>query len=649
MFVSCQSTGPGQNAAQPSGLSQKAMQLVQSAVFEVVIKKPKNDSLIYDKALDWEMVDYRIRNDDYYSIGTAFAVSPTELISAFHVINLANPSMSNNKYFIRDSGGNVSEIDKVISASNERDFIIFTAKDKTFDAYFELEQNFNVGDPVFSIGNALGEGIVVRNGLVLGTVPESEAGRWNLLKSSADGNPGNSGGPLVTPQGKVVGVVIALRDNILYSTPVEVVSGIPENTLQYRLRTSYGHFILPNNYTTVYETSVSLPKNYHEIQDFLFENYQGPYVEYMEELFSQFPEYLTGPNNYHLLSSMIDSINPGISLLDKNDDQWKIYTLNFNNYAIPNDGSLRHLNSNNDFSFVKLNIPRDVSGNDVNTNPKFLMDYILKYLRMERNLGGEKYRILSFGDPIAQGTYKDILGRTWINAQWLIEYDDSIFNMYILPLPNGPAVVWTNKPSAFTKIYDYDIKIICDHLQAAYFADFEDWEAFLELEEYIPEVLKDFSFEWNADAKEFRLGSSALSIEAGPDVFDWENTSELFIAPAYYKQDGKIEFGIREVIVRQDLQGKNSCILFKYIEPVPELGAKQAESYRDIVDGKYPLDEKAVITPKDNAGSIAAVVQTETPAAGIQYALYLYMTEPKTEENVTNRFNALRDGVRVIR
>jgi hypothetical protein len=138
-------------------------------------------------------------------------------------------------------------------------------------------------------------------------------------------------------------------------------------------------------------------------------------------------------------------------------------------------------------------------------------------------------------------------------------------------------------------------------------------------------------------------------MEAGPEVFDWQSNSELFIAPAYYKQDGKIEFGIRQVVLQQDLQGKNSCVLFKYLEPVPELGATQAESYRDIVAGKYPLDGKSVITPQSNSGSVASIIQTETPTTGIQYALYLSMTEPNTEENVANRFNALKSGVKVER
>jgi len=196
-------------------LPAKTLGLVHNAVFEVVQEKPVQDSLVYERELDWDKVPYVIRNDKYYSIGTAFAISKNELITAFHVINLSYESMVNHKYYIRDTEGKVYEVDQITGGSNEKDYLIFTVKGKTFDEFFRFERNFKAGDPVFSIGNALGEGIVMRNGLVLGTIPEEDSGRWNLLKSSADGNPGNSGGPLVNSDGKVVALVTALRDNLL--------------------------------------------------------------------------------------------------------------------------------------------------------------------------------------------------------------------------------------------------------------------------------------------------------------------------------------------------------------------------------------------------------------------------------------------------
>ena len=189
----------GSSPSRSSGLTSAAFELSRNAVFEVVQLKPTDDATMYDKELDWSKIPYNIRSDDYYSIGTAFAISGTELVTAFHVIDLGFQSRIFDKYFIRDSSGKVFEVDQIIRGSREKDFLIFTVKNRTFDSFFQFERNFKEGDTVFSIGNALGEGIVIRNGLVLGTIPEEDSGRWNLLKTSADGNPGNSGGPLVTP------------------------------------------------------------------------------------------------------------------------------------------------------------------------------------------------------------------------------------------------------------------------------------------------------------------------------------------------------------------------------------------------------------------------------------------------------------------
>jgi hypothetical protein len=71
-----------------SGLSSRTLRLVEEAVFEVIVQKAQDDPAIYEKELDWDLVPYAVRTDDYYSIGTAFAISGTELITAFHVINL---------------------------------------------------------------------------------------------------------------------------------------------------------------------------------------------------------------------------------------------------------------------------------------------------------------------------------------------------------------------------------------------------------------------------------------------------------------------------------------------------------------------------------------------------------------------------------
>jgi hypothetical protein len=325
-------------AGTPAGFSGRALELTESAVFEVLLEKPTEDPTVYERELDWEKVPYAIRTDKYHSIGTAFAISPTELLTAFHVINLGFESKTYGRYYVRDSRGTVYEVDTVAGGSNEKDYLIFTLKDRTFSSYFQFEMKYKAGDPVYSIGNALGEGIVVRNGLVLGTVPEAESGRWNLLKSSADGNPGNSGGPLVTPEGKVIALVTSLRDNILYSVPAAVILEGDRKSLPYRLKPRYGHSILANQKNRTFEISLPLPEEYRALRDRLTAAYKADYVAGMEALFKEAPEYLSGPNNMYVLNASLQSDFPELDFVDPDNEQWSLSDLKVKSYNLPEDG-----------------------------------------------------------------------------------------------------------------------------------------------------------------------------------------------------------------------------------------------------------------------------------------------------------------------
>jgi hypothetical protein len=627
-----------------SGLSRKIWTLAQSAVFEVLVKKPaENPAVIYDKELDWSLIPYVIRTDAYYSIGTAFAISSTELVTAFHVINLGQESSVFPQYFIRDSGGRVFEVDGVVRASNERDFLVFTVKDRTFDAYFSFEENFTAGSQVFSIGNALGEGIVVRGGLVLGTLPEEEEGRWNLLKSSADGNPGNSGGPLVTPDGKVVGVVISLRDNILYSLPAAALLEVPRETLEYRKKLTYTHLLLSNRLTRVFQTQVKLPAAYTAVRKALTEDFSKEYVKVMEDLFKAAPAFLDGPNNMHFLNSVVNTPFPELAFVDKNDDQWKLSNLEVKTFSLPDDGSLAETNISG-FTFMKVTRPRTVPASRLNTDPKTLMDLILKGVKMERTLGNSgKYRILSYGEPESVSEFRDSQKRLWLKAYWLIAYEDSYLITYILPTPSGPVVIMTRLPTSDIR-YDWDIDAICDHVQIAYRAEFDEWKEFLTQGKWIPESLSGLNFSWG-DAKGLSLRYPGVSIEAGREVFDWTEKSALFLAPGYYLQDGKLMFGIRKTVIQRDIRGRDFTVLYKNVKPDPRLGVKAGETWGDLLGAKYPFDEIPRLSSKDNTGFAGAILPQDPPSEDIRYSVYLAMENPGSEEAVKQRLEALKGGV----
>jgi serine protease Do len=76
-------------------------------------------------------------------------------------------------------------------------------------AYWGDSSSLSLGEWVLAIGNALGEGIIVTQGIVsrLNASVDVEGNTlYGLIQTTAPVNPGNSGGPLVNMSGEVIGI-----------------------------------------------------------------------------------------------------------------------------------------------------------------------------------------------------------------------------------------------------------------------------------------------------------------------------------------------------------------------------------------------------------------------------------------------------------
>ena len=83
---------------------------------------------------------------------------------------------------------------------------------------------------MFAVGNALGEGVVIRDGVYTSDSPEEQDGKWNWLRFTAAASPGNSGGPLVDRHGQLIGVVLrkSPSENLNYALSIAQVLGAKE-------------------------------------------------------------------------------------------------------------------------------------------------------------------------------------------------------------------------------------------------------------------------------------------------------------------------------------------------------------------------------------------------------------------------------------
>lgn len=106
----------------------------------------------------------------------------------------------------------------IVSVQPENDLAVIKSSkipDDLMSATLRSTADLNVGDQVVAVGFPFGIGPSASSGVVSGLAreyrsPEGKRVLTNLIQFDAAANPGNSGGPLVTMDGEVVGIVTAI-------------------------------------------------------------------------------------------------------------------------------------------------------------------------------------------------------------------------------------------------------------------------------------------------------------------------------------------------------------------------------------------------------------------------------------------------------
>ena len=100
---------------------------VRAATFEVVVPKPADTGVTYERPLPLELLPFNERNDRFWSLGTAFAIAPDTFVTAAHVLVSAVGGQGGPPE-LRAANGDTFEIDQVRKLSLHQDFAVFTTR-----------------------------------------------------------------------------------------------------------------------------------------------------------------------------------------------------------------------------------------------------------------------------------------------------------------------------------------------------------------------------------------------------------------------------------------------------------------------------------------------------------------------------------------
>jgi serine protease Do len=582
-------------ASKDTSLSPRVMDTISEAVYEVVVLKPTKDSLQYEKPLPMDLLPYSMRTDKYYSIGTAFAISPSEFVSAAHVMNLGGGSQF-KEAFLRDREGRVYSIEKILKYSKNRDFIVFSLHNGKARRFLPVNQNPRLNQKVYAVGNALGEGIVIRDGLYTSDTPEEEAGEWKWIRFSAAASPGNSGGPLLDQSGKVIGIVLrkSPSENLNYGVPIaEVLHADPRMAVvQTRVR-----YFLDNMDMTkmgILKKEIPLPKTYHELDSELYAIMGQFSDKLLKDLLAEnrdkiFPR---GPGSTGLFYKSYNAVFPHL-IMKGRDGNWDAYYPKETRDAdLGNNGRLTY-GTLGGTVFLNIRKPDDVSLGTFCDDPKLLMDLILKGLGHYRQIGSENIKITSMGRPLEGYRFTDSYGRIWVVNTWLTEYNDRKVVTFSLPVPGGCVVMMrTDQTGILDQGHIPDLKVLSDFIYVSYLGTFKEWQEFLTMRDLLPAIFStlDIHIENN---KLFRYKSVRLFFSYGPEVMKISDKSHLQVDFSYFQEKGRTLWDVKGMMITEEKYNQMGYMVYRMMKPPKELGDEYQNNWENMVDRRFPYNRSA--------------------------------------------------------
>ncbi|MGN6790669.1 MAG: trypsin-like peptidase domain-containing protein [Rhodanobacteraceae bacterium] len=621
---------------------------IQSATFEVVAAKPK-DTLTYEKPLPLDLLPYQERTDKYYSIGTAFAIGPNTYVTAAHVLMVGYQSLWGPPE-LRDASGKVYAIDKIEKFALRRDFVVFSLKDPPKITPLAVDTKPALNQVVYSVGNALGTGVVIRNGLYTSDTPEAQDGEWKWIRFSAAASPGNSGGPLLGQNGKVIGVVLmkSPNENLNYALSMRDVLDAPKDLARMDKRMAYQFDVFDSTLSGTFKGDFKLPLS---LSDF-FAAYAKAFHSYLDSqlkaLLAQqsanlFPN---GDGSYQLLYSG-PTMDDFPQLVTRNSDGvWGTAGRSTIKITLPANGYIAGGVADHNILF-HLRKPDNIPGASFHHDPKRVMDMLLKTGFLKRGVGPERIQVTSLGNPETNDAWTDRWGRHWQAWTWPVPYANGYISVFALPTPDGYAMLMRIEPATSRHDTAINMQALTDFVSLPFDGTLAQWKEFLADPKLLPDAFKNIRVAFDY-GKDFRYDSQRLAFSFTPDLQKIEAGSMLTLGFTFFpERDGKVVWDVGQVWLAEDSHDRHWVSLLRNQAPPADLDDSYQSFWKKVSGRQHPYDGLGY-TDGDTS-KINAVVSPPDGGAkrSVLYTAYVYQPGTQPQAEMKQKLDLLLKNVKV--
>jgi len=630
--------GPaGVGAAHAQDISKASIEAVSSATFEVVVLKPTDDALSYEHPLPLDLIPYSVRKDPYYSVGTAFMTGANQWVTAAHVFDLGHKSL-HKLYRLRGHDGKVYDIDQILKYSTHRDFVVFSVKNPPRVKALATNTAPRINEKVYSAGNALGQGVVFRDGLYTSTTPEERDGAWNWIRFSAAASPGNSGGPLLDLKGKVIGVVIGKseNENLNYALPIAEVLNAKDKVADLDSRITYKIDNLPNESATDrIVKKITLPQSYAELDALLTKELFDFGMKVQGEFFARHRDHVfpAGKESLPMLYSEYNGLIPG--LIGRGDDGiWSSYAPRKTSTSeFGENGYLTH-GVLGESEFLLFHKPDGLQTSALYTDSRLLMDTLLQAHPLFRTVASEKVKVVSMGKAAQEYTHTDQYGRKWLVRLWNIDYADEQLALFMLPVPGGFAGMMRIEAVGQMASHLEDLKVLADFTCVSYYGTLAEWRDLLAQRDLLAKAFDGIRVEFEY-GKDFRYASKRLSFSYSAADMHITEKSDLKLKFAFFPEGGRTVWDVSQVVAGDSKDSSTFFTVVRHMQPAKQLDDKFQSDWEKLTLRQYPYNKSAFFDNKRTV--IGDIYSRDLKTDNLARAPILYTAFYGTEGNLEQK------------
>ncbi|UPG95752.1 S1 family peptidase [Luteibacter aegosomatissinici] len=630
-------------AASAATLDPALLPKVRAATFEVVAAKADDSKVTYEKPLPLDQLPFQERNDHYSSLGTAFAIGDGRYVTAFHVFMEGVDSLQ-GPLMLRDEQGHVYAINQILRASPQQDFVEFSlTKGPTVDP-LPVERAPAVNEAVFAVGNALGTGVVLRDGLYTSDTPEEVDGRWKWLRFSAPASPGNSGGPLVDDKGKVIGVVLrkSPNENLNFALPIGQVLDASDHSATVDVPE---HFSVPFSHETRnsrLKATVPLPMAYADFTQRIGETFDNwAHTEAQAWMNGHngtlFPE---GKASHDLLTRgpWTDSL-PAMVTQDS-DGNWVRKQPARKRTPTADQGFVEETAYD---QTVVWHIHANADKPALGAGGRAVMDLLLTQGLLRRDVGPDKVRVTSLGAPYATETITDRQGRTWTMQTFGLPFMNGCLVLASTPTPDGAVGMFRFAMARDARQIALQLRLMADMEDIAFHGSVPQWQAFL-ANGAPATVLRDATV--RREGNVVTVAADGMKATWPADLVPLEGRAEVAIEPSWTYEDSKPALHVRTLVLQQRDTPEPLVKLDRY-ERYFEDSQPQAQSlWHDLMTHAHPRDGQPV--DKDDRRFIVQVYDPAHPDRAQHAFVLTYAVGGKaSDDDMRARLKQAAAGVTV--